>query len=575
MSKQSVETCDVLIIGAGMAGSCLARQIRLQQPDLRVVNIDRRTEFSYWIGESTVEAWEDYVGRALGLDDFLQENFPEKNGLRMFWDSPDKDLPLHEMSEFGRSDRHPHPARHLDRVKFDTAMAEINRASGVDVRLGVSVPNPDGIVLDPDNGHLVQTSAGPIRCRYLVDAAGRGSPLARKLDLVPVETRHRSASYWARIRGLRPMDQLGDDAWRARVNNRSRFRSTNHFMYDGYWFWFIALDDDVVSVGVEYNRDRTPLPVQTRDELMAFLRSHRCLDELLGPDAEVLDFMGWINLPRCARQHFSRDRWYLAGMSGFFVDVLGSGTSRIYSECNRLIGELIRTDRAGDTDLLERELDFFNLHMRASYEAFLKFLHHYDWFGSFDLFSTYFGAGLAIYFNSALPHNISDLSDTIQAARASTLRLDRDFDHFFQTRVLSGPRAATERLAGEAHALLRRSGAYYAGNQGRFSDSLDWEARPDIADKISLPRDRAAEVAADLRTWRMFVRRLLEALCRAENIPFSEACFDATLKPSWTSGQRLEELLEAQRAESQLDPTQAAAQRGPASIAEVLEPSTF
>lgn len=555
MSGSTEERCDVLVIGAGMAGASIARQIRLQQPDLSVINLERRGSFSYWIGESTVEAWEDYLGRTLGLADWLKANFPEKHGLRMFWDSPDRDLPFAEMSEFGRSSYHPTGARHLDRIKFDTGMAELNAALGVDVRLGVSVSGgDDAIQIDREGGHLVQTSAGPIRCRWLIDAGGKGSPLAKKLGLVQPEARHRSASYWARIRRLRPMDSLGGEAWRARVKQHSRLRSTNHFLYKGYWFWFIALDDDVVSLGVEYNRDKTPLPVTTREAFIAFARSHRALDELLGPDLEVLDFMGWPNLPRCASQHFSADRWYLTGMSGFFADVMGSGTSRVYAECNRLIGALIASDRAGDQALHARQLHGFNNHMRASYESFLRFLQHYEWFGSFDLFSNYFGAGLATYFNATLPNNMADIADTIAAASTGDLRFPEDFPRFFEERVLSGLRNATHRLAGEFYEFLERTDRYFQHNAGHYSDSLDWEARPDILEKLHRPRDRAAERATDRATWRQYVHRLLGVMCEIEGLDLDEEVFDASFQPCWSAGQRLAELLDAQRGAPLLAP---------------------
>lgn len=548
MTQHNEERCDVLIIGAGMAGASLARQIRLQQPDLSVINLDRRDGFSYWIGESTVEAWEDYLGRSLGLGDWLRDNFPEKHGLRMFWDNPEHNLPFAEMSEFGRSSYHPTGARHLDRIRFDTGMAELNRQIGVDVRLGVSVASTDdAITLDREQGHLVQTSGGPIRCTWLVDAGGRGSPLARKLGLVTPEARHRSASSWVRVRRLQPMDSLGSDPWRARVNHKSRLRSTNHFLYKGYWFWFIALDDDVVSLGVEYNREHTTLPVQTRDELIAFARQHRALDELLGPDLEVLDFMAWPNLPRCASQHFSADRWFLTGMSGFFADVMGSGTSRIYAECNRLIGELIRTDRAGEAALHARQLHGFNNHMRASYESFLRFLRHYEWFGSFDLFSNYFGAGLATYFNATLPNNMADLAETIKSASMGDLNFPEDFPRFFEERVLTGLRNATHRLAGEFYAFLEQTGSYYRHNAGQYHDSLEWEARPDILDKLNLPRDRAAERASDRATWRQYVSRLLTVMCEVEGLDFDEELFDRSFQPCWSANQSLGELLAAQR----------------------------
>ena len=116
------------------------------------------------------------------------------------------------------------------------------------------------------------------------------------------------------------------------------------------------LSDNVVSIGVEFNRRELHLPLQDRDRFVAFLRNHRALADILEP-AELLDFSAYVELPRCARRFFSTDRWFLAGMSGFFVDVMGSNTSRVYSEVNRFIGEIIRADQAGDEERFRRRID--------------------------------------------------------------------------------------------------------------------------------------------------------------------------------------------------------------------------
>ncbi len=40
-STDAARSCDVLIIGAGMAGACLARQLSLELPDLDVVMVEQ------------------------------------------------------------------------------------------------------------------------------------------------------------------------------------------------------------------------------------------------------------------------------------------------------------------------------------------------------------------------------------------------------------------------------------------------------------------------------------------------------------------------------------------------------
>lgn len=535
--------CDVLIIGAGMAGSCLARQLRLQQPDLRIVNIDGKTRFDYWVGESTVEAWGDYMIRVLKLGPFLEKNFIQKHGLRLFFDSPEKNLALREMSEFGRTRYSALPAWNLDRALFDRKMSELNRASGIDVRLGAAVlPGDKGIEIDPNEGHRVRTTNGNFRCRWLVDAAGPRSPLARLLDLVPPETRHPSASYWGRFTDFNRLDDLGDRAWRARVNFTRRYRSTNHFQYRDYWIWHIPLSGTVLSLGVEFNRENTPLRMRNGADLERFLRGHRALDEILGPKARLLDFGALTRLARCARKHFSQDRWYLAGMSGLFVDVMGSGTSRIYAETNRLIGELIKTDRSGDAARLRSRLKHFNLHLRSGYERQLRNLSRYDWYGSFDVWPVFFGANVAKYLNSLMPNGASDLRSLLETADTHVGNCRCSFENFSRRELEKGFSTALYRLTEEFVKFLDKTGSYYSGNRGRFFDFGFWELRPGILRKIRLPRNLAAEAREDLKIYRDVARLYAIRMAEIGEIKFDESAFRRAFEPDWNSGQTLAQL---------------------------------
>lgn len=534
------KACDVLILGSGMAGACLARQLRLQEPDLKIVVVERKKTFDWWVGESTVEAWEDYMARVLRLGPMLERHLLVKHGQRFFFDSAAKDLPVDRMSELGRVGYHPLTARQVDRSVFDRLMVAQNRALGVEVRLGVTVPDdPAAIRVDRRAGHRVATSAGTIRCRWLVDASGRGSVLARKFALVKPDARHPTVSYWAHYKNTVSIDALGDDAWRRRVWHTSRWSSTNHFMYRGYWIWLIPISDRVVSFGVEARADMGFKPLHDGAEFERFLRSHRALDQLLGPKAERLDFLGLTRLPRCARTRFSADRWFLAGMAGHFVEVLGSGTSRLYTETNRMIGALIRADREGDERRFRARAKHFDLYLRRAYEASIRDLGDYRRQGSYDLWSPYYGSRLASYFNSRLPLATSDLSTLIATADAhgpdcacafSAASLDEGFS------------AGLRRLADGYRELAEARGVYYAGNEGRFTDLTSWEQRPESLAKIYEPPDAAREEAENRALYRRAAWELSRRAAQHLGAPLTARAFARRFDPDWDSGQRLADL---------------------------------
>ena len=531
--------CDVLILGAGMAGACLARQLRLQEPDLSVVVLEKRAEFDRWIGESMVEAWEDYMVRVLRLAPLLESRFLVKHGQRFFFDSAAKDLPVARMSELGRSGYHPLAARQIDRSIFDRELAERNRALGVEVLTGVSVPGPDAVTVDRDRGHRVRTSAGTFRCRWLVDATGRASVLARKFDLVKPDDRHPTLAYWGRFEGATPIDDLGPDAWRRRVAYTPRWNSTNHFMYRGYWLWLIPLSEGVISAGVEAKRGEGLPPVRDAAEFERFLRSHRAFDELLGRRARLLDFHGLTRLPRRAARSFSEDRWFLAGMAGHFTEVLGSGTSRIYTEINRMIGSLIAADRRGDERAYRARAKHFDLYLTRAYEATLRDLGDYRRQGSYDLWSAYYAARLASYFNARLPLATSDLSTLVETADRHGPDCACAFDPASLERGFS---AGLRRLADGYRELADRLGVYHAGNEGLFTDLTSWEQKPSVLAKVHLPPDAAREEAESRAIYRRAAWELSRRAAARLGGSLSAAQFARRFDPDWDSGQTPESL---------------------------------
>ncbi|MFO0635064.1 MAG: tryptophan 7-halogenase [Nannocystaceae bacterium] len=70
---------DVAIVGGGLAGAALARQLRRELPQLSIGLFERDGDGGWKVGESTVEIATSYFTRRLGLANYLyQEHLPQE-----------------------------------------------------------------------------------------------------------------------------------------------------------------------------------------------------------------------------------------------------------------------------------------------------------------------------------------------------------------------------------------------------------------------------------------------------------------------------------------------------------------
>ena len=83
---ESRQPVDVMILGGGLAGLTLARQLRRARAALSVLVVEKSSfpvpEAAFKVGESTVEMGAYYLREVLGLADYLERNQLFKAGLR-------------------------------------------------------------------------------------------------------------------------------------------------------------------------------------------------------------------------------------------------------------------------------------------------------------------------------------------------------------------------------------------------------------------------------------------------------------------------------------------------------------
>jgi len=158
------------VVGAGPAGAAFALNLA---PMHRVLVLDRRDSPAVRIGESLAPAARRLLVDMGLWDAFLAEGHSPCHGGRSVWggSSPVEADNLRDLDG---------PGWHLDRGRFDDWLRQVAVSRGA----ALLVPaQPLSVTRDGEIWRLEVQAAGrriPVRARLLVDAGGRGSPLAKR-----------------------------------------------------------------------------------------------------------------------------------------------------------------------------------------------------------------------------------------------------------------------------------------------------------------------------------------------------------------------------------------------------------
>ena len=447
---------DVVILGGGLAGSLLARQLRMARPELSMAVFERDTERGFKVGESTVEIAANYLIRRQKLNRYLFMNQLPKNSLRFFFDTPEKDTELHRMSEIGVYHLPPLPSFQLDRARLEQDLIDMNVAMGIDVQLGATVRD---VVLDKENGHRVVVERGgekrAYRARWVLDCSGRASPIARQRGYRRRTPEHHIAAVWARGANVADIDAWPDEEFRQRARYTARTLSTNHFCYDGYWIWFIPLSCDLISLGMVMNADKFDPAWRTREGFLSCLRAHRAPASML-EKAELVDVGSYAQLSYRSTKIFGgEERWGFSGESAAFTDPFYSPGSDFIAIENDMLADLVLRDFAGE-DIAERSAIYDAMVQFRFENTLLLYSGLYQTFGSFELFKEKCFFDCASYYNLWVDAYMQDQHLDLRWCRTQLRRKDlvleamRNFNRLFQD-------AARE---------MKRDGRYFRKNLG-------------------------------------------------------------------------------------------------------------
>lgn len=405
---------DVVILGGGLAGLTLARQILRERPGTDVMVVEKARfplpEAAHKVGESTLESGAHYFRDVLGLGDHLEKAQLRKEGLRFFMPS-DGNADITRRLEVGVSGALPTPTYQLDRGRFENALADVVREDGATVLDGTAVEDVEIDVA----GHRVTLRAGEERrtvtARWVVDATGRRALLKQRLGLRKAVD-HDINAVWFRLGDMIDLSGFanGDGAaeWSERVRS-NRWQSTNHLMGPGYWTWLIPLGSGGISVGVVADERYVPWGEINRFErVLEWLHTNepQVGAAVHAARASLQDFRVLRHYAHGCKQVFSADRWCLTGEAGVFLDPLYSPGSDYIGLSNGYITDLITRELGGE-DIAARATAYDHAYLAAFIAALPTWRQQYTLMGHPQVWASKVVWDMTVYFGVNSPLFIS------------------------------------------------------------------------------------------------------------------------------------------------------------------------
>ena len=233
-----IEQCDVLVIGAGPAGSVAAALLLQQGRQVLVLEREQFPRFS--IGESLLPQSMEYLQQAGMLQAVVEAGFQYKNGAAFVRGERYTDFDFRDKHSAGWGTTY-----QVQRARFDQVLANEAERQGAQVRYQHTVTafdanagKPRVTVRHADGSEYI------VEAGFVLDASGFGRVLSRLLDLeTPSNFPVRGAIFTHIEDGI---DSGKNDAG----FDRNKIRITVHPEHCNVWYWLIPFAGGRCSIGV-------------------------------------------------------------------------------------------------------------------------------------------------------------------------------------------------------------------------------------------------------------------------------------------------------------------------------------
>lgn len=353
---EDVERTEILIIGAGPAGSVAAAMLR--QQGRRVLMLERQQFPRFSIGESLLPQSMEYIEAAGLLQDVVEAGFQYKNGAAFVHGKARTAFDFRKKFSPGWGTTY-----QVQRADFDNVLARGAERMGATLRFGDEV-----LSVEPGEQPLVNVrrpdgSEYRIEADFILDASGFARLLPRLLDLESPSNFPVRGAIFCHVRDNIPAEAEFD---------RNKILITTHPEHIDVWYWTIPFSNGCCSLGVV--AEPSFFERYEGDDLQK-------LQAIVGEDPNLTSLLAnaeWAVLPVRRITGYSANvsslwgpGYALLGNAGEFLDPVFSSGVTIAFKSAQLASECLKRRYAGETVDWESE---FSIPLRAGVKTFRRFV---------------------------------------------------------------------------------------------------------------------------------------------------------------------------------------------------------
>ena len=362
------EYCDVLVIGAGPAGSVAAAQVHRAGYTVRVVEKEKFPRFV--IGESLLPRCMEVLEDCGLLDAVKKENFQEKFGAKF--------VKGDQVADYNFSDQFTkgwHWTWQVPRAAFDSTLISTVSEWGVPVDFETAVT---AIEFHSDESSItsvkkISGATFQIKARFIIDASGYGRVIPRLFNL---DT---------------PSDLVPRKAVFAHVEDHDRlhFEEPNRIIIVNYapgtWTWIIPFSSGITSLGFVGSHDFFEKIEGNLDEQFSLLINNLpYLKQRFGQSKNIFaprKLEGWST----KTEKFFGNGFVLTGNVTEFLDPIFSSGVMFATVSSQRAAQLVVKKLKGNSvnwqedysDALKNGVDTFRAFVMAWYDGTLEKIFYY------------------------------------------------------------------------------------------------------------------------------------------------------------------------------------------------------